>query len=90
VITIQTCHLIQCDHCGLKLDYDGEPHWETPEEARSIAEGENNWWHDGIIDLCDDCRTNPHPFIADPANPSDDCWRCGNPADEHKTTEATP
>lgn len=90
MIKTQTCFVIRCDLCGGRLDYDGEPHWDDADDARSTACGESEWWHDGTTDVCYDCRSKPHEFIADPAYPGDECWRCGNPADEHEPTAVTP
>lgn len=84
-VTTLTCWVIRCDVCGVKLDFDGEPHWSSVDEARSIATGELEWYSNGTTDLCLDCRTLPHAPVLDPGN-ADDCLRCGNSADEHTGT----
>lgn len=86
MIVTLACSVVRCDGCGAKLDFDGEPHWNSADEARSLATGEFEWYSDGTTDLCNDCRTLPHPFIPDPDS-AEDCRRCANPADEHTTTE---
>lgn len=88
MIETQTCCLIRCDKCKDHLHFDYVPHFDDAVDARETAEG-SEWWSDGTIDLCYSCKTDQHAFVPGPDS-AEDCWRCGNPADEHEPMEATP
>lgn len=82
MIKTETCYTVRCDDCEKQFEHDWVPHWPTAALARQETE-ESEWWSDGTIDLCWECRSKSHAFILAP-NTTDDCWRCSNPAEEHE------
>jgi hypothetical protein len=81
MIKTQTCYTVACDSCGKELEHEWIPHWPVADDARSDAL-ESEWVSNGTVDLCFECRYEPHPFALEP-NTTEDCWRCSNPAEEH-------
>ncbi|MFG3702421.1 hypothetical protein ACGF5C_31745 [Micromonospora sp. NPDC047620] len=90
-MAIQTrqCYTITCDDCGSKLDWDYEPHFDSPEMARELASDAGEFWSDGATDLCSTCRLKPHKFVPEIAGRDDvACEQCGLDQDEHEPVAA--
>lgn len=82
-ITTLTCVVLSCSGCDAALDYDDySPHFTTIDEARKQA-AEYDWWTDGAdVDLCEDCKTDSHPF-AQASDAEWMCTRCNHEAADH-------
>lgn len=86
-ITNITCIELTCSGCGAEIEIDGTTcHFADIASARAQS-AEYDWWNDGAdIDVCDDCKTYPHPFA--PATEGDSyCSRCMWMDDEHDATD---
>lgn len=79
----RACTTASCNGCGKHVDTDDFPvcHFADESEAAYYA-GEADFVVAGTDAWCDDCRSLPHEFVADPQVPVS-CVRCSESADEH-------
>lgn len=89
MIHTQTCVTVACDVCKANVDFgDHIPHFSDPQEADRLIE-EIEWWSDGTVHICEDCRDKPHAYIPEvPGRDDVACSRCRLDAEGHETGPA--
>lgn len=84
MIRTQTCITLECNGCKEPYQWNDDfiSHHPDVKEARTEASNGADWWSDGEIDLCEDCRNKPHAFVPEVGD-EEFCDRCGLEVEGH-------